>query len=64
MDARCGARTIPRMIGCARSWEREGAWLLVVVVTSLGEQWVEVWLVGSPVFLLAYGVNGLLLHVT
>ncbi len=37
MDARCGARTTSRIIGHARSWECEGAHLLAVIMTLLGE---------------------------
>ncbi len=37
------------MIGRARSWERQDVWLLVLTVTLLGEQLVEMDLVSSCV---------------
>jgi hypothetical protein len=43
VDAGHGARTISHVIGHAGSWERAGTWLLVVIVTSSGEQLVEAW---------------------
>ncbi len=64
MDARLGVRTILCMIGHARSWEREGAQLMVVIMTLSGEQPVEVRLAGSSDSSSANGVNGLLFHVT
>jgi hypothetical protein len=59
-----GARTILHVIGHERSWEHEGARLLAVIMTSLGDQSVEVWPAGLSGFSSAKGENGLLLHVT
>jgi hypothetical protein len=64
VDAMCGARTIPHVIGCERSWECEGTRLLAVIVISSGVQLAEVWSVGSSGSLSAKGANGLLLCVT
>ncbi len=64
MDTRPGARTILCMIGCARSWEPEGAQLLAVIVTLLGEQLIEVWSVGLLGSSPANDAKGLLLCVT
>ncbi len=64
VDARCGVRTIQCVIGCERSWEREGTWLLAAIVTLSGEQLVEVWSAGSSGSSSANGANGLLLCVT
>jgi hypothetical protein len=64
VDARHGARTIPRMMDCGRGSEHVGAWLLVLIVTLLGEHSIELWSVGLSGSLLAKGANELLLHVT
>jgi hypothetical protein len=64
VDAGHSARTTLQVIGHAGRWECAGAWLLAMIVTLLGEQLVEVWLVGLLGSLLANGAKGLLLHVT
>ncbi len=63
VDAECGTRTIPGVIGCAGQWESAGARLLVVILISLGAQLVEVWLPGASESLSFNSANGLLLHV-
>ncbi len=44
--------------------ELVGVWLLVVIVTLLGEHLADVWLVGLSGLSSAKGANGLFLHVT
>jgi hypothetical protein len=64
VDARHGAMTILHMIGCGRGWEYLVAWLLAVIVSSLGKHSEEVSSAGLSGSLSAKGTNGLLFCVT
>jgi hypothetical protein len=64
MGAIHDASTILRVVGSGWSCVRAGTWMLVVFVTSLEEQGVGAWLVGSSVSSLANSANELLLRVT
>jgi hypothetical protein len=58
------ASTILHVLDPGWSCVRAGAWLFVVLLTSVEEQSVGAWLVGSAGSSSANGANGLLLHVT
>ncbi len=64
MGADCKVITILLVAGTGGYCVHAGAWLLVVIVTSLEEQSVGAWSAGSSGFSSANGANGLLLHVT
>jgi hypothetical protein len=60
MGAICDASTILHVVGSGWSSVCACAWLLVVLMTSLEEQSVGAWSVGSSGSSSANGANGLL----